>query len=128
MKRLVRKHKQLSKTAGMVGMNFDFFVLKSGDVIGIGSRVVNNKPWYQVYQEGEYCTSSFYDGDDYDKAMRVYKDLLTAFKGVGSSEQFGRSEVKIKEQIDKMVEDKKNDDYNFQRLKNDMLFLGVNLF
>lgn len=126
MKRLVKK--QLTKTASAIGTNFDFFVLKSGDIIGIGSRVVNNKPWYQVYQEGTYSTSSFYDGPDYDTAMRMYKDLLTAFQGISSSEQFGKSETKIKEQIDNMIDEKRNDDYNFQKLKSDPLFLGVNTF
>lgn len=128
MKRLIKKQKQLCKTAGMVGTNFDYFVLQSGDVIGVGCRVVNNKPWYQVYQEGAYCTSSFYDGDNYETAIRMYKDLLTAFQGISYSEKFDKSETKIKQQVDQMIEEKKDDNYNFQRLKSDPLFLGVNPF
>ena len=117
MKRLIRKNKFI-KTANYISTNFDYFVLDSGDIIAIGCRLVNNKPWYQVYQEGQYNTSSYYDGDNYDKAVRVYKDLLTAFKGVSRSESFLRSEVKIKEQINDLIKEKEMDDYNFQRLKS----------
>lgn len=127
MKRLIRKNKFI-KTANYISTNFDYFVLDSGDIIAIGCRLVNNKPWYQVYQEGQYNTSSYYDGDNYDKAVRVYKDLLTAFKGVSRSESFLRSEVKIKEQINDLIKEKEMDDYNFQRLKSNPLFLGVNDF
>lgn len=127
MKHLIRKNKFI-KTASYISNNFDYFVLDSGDLIAIGCRLVNNKPWYQVYQEGQYSTSSYYDGNDYDKAVRIYKDLLTAFKGVSRSESFLRSEVKIKEQIDNLINEKETDDYNFQRLKSNPLFLGVNDF
>lgn len=127
MKRLVRKNNMIKK-ANYISTNFDYFILGSGDVIAIGCRLVNNKPWYQVYQEGQYCTSSYYDGSDYEKAVRVYKDLLLAFKGVSKSEGFLKSEPKIKQQIDNLIDEKKSDDYNFQKLKSNPLFLGVNEF
>lgn len=126
MKRLIRK--KMVKTANYISNNFDYFILASGDMIAIGCRLVNNKPWYQVYQEGQYCTSSYYDGNDYDKALRIYKDLLLAFKGVDCSEKFSKSENKIKSQIDNLINEKQNDDYNFQKLKSNPLFLGVNEF
>ena len=127
MKRLIKK-KTITKVANYISTNFDYFVLDSGDIIAIGCRLVNNKPWYQVYQEGQYSTSSYYDGDNYEKALRVYKDLLLAFKGVSNSENFLNSETKIKEQIDNLINEKKDDDYNFQKLKSNPLFLGVSDF
>lgn len=127
MKRLLRK-KKIKKTAMFIGDNFDHFCLDSGDVISIGFRIVNNKPWYQVIHESEYVTSSYYDGSDYDKALRIYKDLLLAFKGVSKTEYFLNSETKIRNQIKDSLEKKQEDDYNFQRLKSNPLFLGVNDF
>lgn len=126
MKRLVRK--RITKTANYISTNFDYFILESGDMIAIGCRMVNNKPWYQVYQEGEYCTSSYYDGDDYNRALRMYKDLLLAFKGVDSTEKFSKSQSKIQQEIDNLIDEKKSDDYNFQKLKSNPLFLGVGEF
>lgn len=127
MKRLIRKS-NTTKTASYMGSDFDSFVLDSGDMIAIGTRLINNKPWYQVYQEGLYHTSSYYDGPDYEKASQVYKDLLTAFKGIKNTEKYVKSEAKIKDDIESLINEKQKDDYNFQRLKRDPLFLGVNDF
>lgn len=122
------KQRRKVKTANYISNDFDSFFLDSGDMIAIGNRLVNNKPWYQVYQEGLYNTSSYYDGPDYDRASQIYKDLLTAFKGVKNTEKYVGLEVKIKKDIESLINEKKNDDYNFQRLKSDPLFLGVNDF
>lgn len=124
MGRLIKKG-SMKKTASS-STYFDFFTLDSGDIIALGCRLVNNKPWYQVYQESDYTTSSFYDGPEYEKALRMYKDLLTAFKGVKSNEQFSKSETVIKKQIDSLIEEDENERYNFQKLKSNPLFLGVN--
>jgi hypothetical protein len=51
---------------------------------------------------------------------------MTAFNGVGKTEGFAQSEIKIKENIKSLINEKKDDDYNFDRLKSDPLFLGVN--
>jgi hypothetical protein len=120
------KKKKMQRTANYVTNDFDSFFLGSGDVIAIGCRLVNNKPRYQVYQEGLYCSSSYYDGDDYDRALQMYKDLMTAFNGVGKTEGFAESEAKIKENIKSLINEKEDDDYNFDKLKSDPLFLGVN--
>lgn len=125
MKRLIKKSKRINKTASVSFVDFDCFYLNSGAVIGFGSRIVNNKPWFQVYQEDTYATSSFYDGPDYEKAMRTYQDLLTAFKGISRSENFSNRMPKIKSEIEQMLVEKKEDDYNFQKLKKNPLFLGI---
>ena len=50
MKRLIKKNRV--KTAALkYTYDLDSFVLESGDVIAFACRVVNNKPWFQVYQE-----------------------------------------------------------------------------
>ena len=123
--RLKKNNKRLI-TASTISNDFDSFVLKSGDIIGFGCRIVNNKPWFQVYQEGLYNISSYYDGPDYNTALRTYKDLMTTFNGVNSTEGFSNSESKVKDAIDSlMIEDKQNK-FTFQQLKSDPLFLGVN--
>lgn len=127
MKRLIRK-KQRSTIAFRSIVDLDCFYLDSGDVIGIASRTVNNKPWFQVYQEGLYNISSFYDGPDYESALRMYKDLSTSFKGVGFTENLSKSLPQVKSEIEEMLVEKKEDDYNFQKLKKNPLFLGVNDF
>jgi hypothetical protein len=118
------KKLKIEKTASNISQDFDSFVLGSGDIIAIGARLVNNKPWYQVYQEGLYNTSSYYDGANYDRALQMYKDLLTAFKGVGKTENFTGSEAKIRESIDSLIDEKKSDEYKFLQPKSRTSFLG----
>ena len=96
----LKKNNERKIIASSISNDFDSFVLNSGDIIGFGCRIVNNKPWYQVYQEGIFNVSSYYDGPDYDKALRTYKDLMTAFNGVNSTEYFSKSESKIKDIIE----------------------------
>lgn len=120
------KKGKITKIASNISQDFDSFMLGSGDIIAIGCRLVNNKPWYQVYQEGLYNTSSYYDGADYDRALQMYKDLLTAFQGVGKTENFTGSEAKIKQSIESLIDEKKSDEYNFQKSKSNSSFLGGN--
>ena len=133
VKRLIQNNdtssrlKILTKTASNNYIeNFDNFILNSGDVISFDCRLVNNKPWFCISQEGPYCISSYYDGPDYEVAKQMYKDLLTAFKGISNTERFLKFEPKINRSIDLLINEKKNDNYNFQRLKSNPLFLGVN--
>ena len=101
MKRLIKKNRV--KTAALkYTYDLDSFVLESGDVIAFACRVVNNKPWFQVYQEGLYNTSSYYDGDDYERASRMYSDLMSAFMGITAVENLTKKiNVQIKSDIDK---------------------------
>lgn len=122
----LKKNNERKIIASSISNDFDSFVLNSGDIIGFGCRIVNNKPWYQVYQEGIFNVSSYYDGPDYDKALRTYKDLMTAFNGVNSTEYFSKSESKIKDIIESLITEDKKNNYTFQQLKEDPLFLGVN--
>ena len=98
MKRLIRKNK-LNKKASLFS-NFDgtldSFSLPSGDTISINYRMINNNtlPMFQVCQEGLYNVASFYDGSDYDKAERIYKDLLMAFNGIKQVEKFNKFRIK----------------------------------
>lgn len=123
MKRLIRKNK-FNKKASLFS-NFDgtldSFCLPSGDVISINYRMINNNtlPMFQVCQEGLYNTSSFYDGSDYDKAERMYKDLLMAFNGVKEVEQFDR--FKLKEEF-KSYKKENSTDSNYKLKLKQMLY------
>ncbi len=125
LKKLARLNNKRSMTASMSN-DFDSFVLPSGDVVAFGCRLVNNKPWYQIYQEGLYNTSSYYDGPDYDKATRMYKDLMTAFNGIDSTEDFVVNETEVKDTIQSLITEEKQDNNMYQQLKKNPLFLGVN--
>lgn len=123
-----KNNKKITRLAAYISSDFDSFTTPSGDIIAISCRLVNNGPWYQVYQEGLYNISSFYDGPEYSTAHQMYTDLLTAFKGVNSTEKYNKSLNKVKDNIESLIDEEKNDTYNFQRLKSDPLFLGVNNF
>jgi hypothetical protein len=86
-----REKATLSKTASSPYLYISSEVLGSGDVIGINARLVNRKPWYQVYLEYDVgIASSFYDGPDAESAFSMYGDVLTAFKGVKVAEGFSK--------------------------------------
>ena len=74
---------------------------------------------FQVCQEGLYNTSSFYDGSDYDKAERMYKDLLMAFNGVKEVEQFDR--FKLKEEFESYKKENSTDS-NYKLKLKQMLY------
>ena len=123
MKRLIRKNK-LNKKASLFS-NFDgtldSFSLPSGDTISINYRIINNNtlPMFQVCQEGLYNVASFYDGSDYDKAERMYKDLLMAFNGVKEVEQFDR--FKLKEEFESYRKENSTDS-NYKLKLKQMLY------
>ena len=120
MKRLIRNIK-LNKTANFSKNKIETFTLPSGDIIGFDYRMVNNKPRYQVYQEGLYNISSFIDTDDYDEAARMYKDLMTAFNGIKETESFNKYEQQIKSEIQEKIEHNLSN----QQIKFDERFLGM---
>lgn len=102
--KLQDKNNGLNKTAS-ASLTLESSNLKSGDVIGISARVVNWKPWFQVFLEYEAgASSSFYDGPDIDRAFKMYGDVLLAFKGIGEAEKFRKSRGKYEDQIGKLVQ------------------------
>ncbi len=128
MKRLIRKNKREKCASGNTikyTCDLDSFNLDSGDIIALSCRVVNNKPWFQVYQEGLYNTSSYYDGDNYDRASQMYSDLLSAFKGITTAETFSKKNIQIKSEIEKLIGQHIEDGYNYETLKKSPLFLGM---
>ena len=100
LKNLKDEKRLMSKTASFY-YNVDSEMLNSGDVIGISSRSVNNKPWFQVYLDYGSSISSFYDGDSSEKAYQFYIELLLAFKGVKKAEQFKKNIPLFDKQIEK---------------------------
>lgn len=119
--------KKIIKTASCV-RDLDSFGLSSGSRIALSTRLINNKPWYNVYKQDSFSSFSFYDGQDYEEALRFYKDLLTAFYGVEYTESFDDRAPELKNTIDNMVIEKENNSYNDMIIKRDSLFLGVNDF
>lgn len=116
----------INKTASTM-MDLDSEMLNSGDVIGITVRVVNWKPWYQVYIEYGSGTSSFFDGPESDKAFSIYKDLLLAFKGVKVAESFNKQIPIYEKNIESLVSSPKNkamDDYYHNLTLKRPSFLG----
>lgn len=123
MKRLI-KNKKMKKIASFSD-RIESFYLPSGDVIGFDYRIVNNKPRYQVYQEGLYNISSFIDTDDYDDAARMYKDLLAAFNGIKDCENFSIYEKELKSEIQEKLENSFYNNTNVKALQMDSRFLGM---
>lgn len=120
------EEKKINKTASAI-LDLDNQILNSGDVIGISVRTVNWNPWYQVYLDYGNGVSSFYDGPDAEKAFRMYKDLLTAFKGVRAAEDFNKNIPKYKKQMEMFIDDSKKkglDDYYHNLILKRPSFLG----
>lgn len=99
----LRKEKinQMSKTASSSEYILDYIVLKSGDTIELSVRVVNGKPWYQVSHNYEWGNSSYYDGDNYEKAFQIYYQLLLTFKSITEAENFIKSTPVLLEKVKK---------------------------
>jgi hypothetical protein len=107
-------------------MHISTFFLPSGDVVGIGARMVNWKPWYQVFHEydsGE--SSSFYDGPDFEKSFQMYIDLLIAFKGISEAENFRKRIPQHLKQIRHLYRDQDDKQYH-NLLQQKPKFLGIN--
>ena len=117
MKRLVKKSSN---------MYLSSFVLKSGDVIGIGARMVNWRPWYQVFHEYESGgVSSYYDGPENERAFQMYIDLLIAFKGVSEAESFRRKIPEYLSKLKHLYRDQQDKQYH-NLLMRQPKFLGIN--
>lgn len=117
---------RLNKTASP-SIYLESSVLKSGDVIGISARVVNWKPWFQVYLQydaGAY--SSFYDGPDMERAFSMYSDVLLAFKGVHEAERFRKSRGKYEDKIGQLVSNRDTQYHNL--ILKSPKFLGFDYY
>ncbi|MNC18222.1 hypothetical protein D3C81_500680 [compost metagenome] len=123
-----KKEVSMTKTSSS-SMVLNSSILKSGDVIGISVRVVNWKPWFQVYLEYEAgASSSFYDGPDADRAFKMYADVLLAFKGVFEAEKFNKELDVYKTKIEKMVDTGNNTKEYYNLILKQPKFLGINNF
>lgn len=120
------QNNRLSKTAS-ASLTLESSILKSGDVIGISARVVNWKPWFQVFLEYDAgASSSFYDGPDMDRAFKMYSDVLLAFKGVGEAERFRKAKGKYEDQIGKLVQTRDTQYHNL--ILKSPKFLGFDYY
>lgn len=94
--------KRLIKTANRNYL-IDSIITKSGIIIGLSVRSVNNKPWYQIYQDPDGINiSSLYDGNDINIALRKYKDVILAFKGINELDKFISKEADIKNRVEEL--------------------------
>lgn len=107
--------------------SIDSIITKNGDIIYFYMSIVNNKPWFRIVQVNQFSSFSFYDGDSLDNAKQIFCDLLLAFKGIKSMENFSRKDLnKEINNIYKNNATKK--DLNYMQLKMDPLFLGMSDF
>ena len=110
----------------------DSFSLKSGDSINFEIKILANRPWFDITQDQQFTTSSYYDGPDLERAMDIYTELLLAFKGAAKADEFRKSQPNLMVKIKKIIKEQKNliidDVYDNFTLKSKPLFLGINDF
>jgi hypothetical protein len=105
----------------------DSLITKCGDVITFYITIVNNKPWFRIVQDSQYTSSSYYDGDSLERAKQIYCDLLLVFQGIKSMENFSKKD--LTNEVNKVCQENNNKrEFNFNELKRDPLFLGINDF
>ena len=49
----------MNKIANSESIVLDSMALNSGDLITLECKLLNNKPWYNIYQESQFNKSSF---------------------------------------------------------------------
>ena len=103
----------------------DSIVLNSGDYIEFNIVTINNSPWYEINHHSLFNISSYYQGNDFERAFNFYKEILLAFKGVRTCEEFSKRKDEILKYIETEYNNKSNDDVS---LKIKSLFLGMNDF
>lgn len=106
----------------------DSFITKSGDVVTFYITIVNNKPWFRIIQDSKFTSSSYYDGDDIERAKQLYCDLLLVFKGIKAMENFSKRDLSNDINTITIKNDNNKKDLTYQQLKRDPLFLGINDF
>ena len=130
MNRLIRKDmKQLKKTASY-SINLHRILLDSGDMIEFEARIIANQVWYTIVQEHQFCSSSFYNGNDFDKAMKMYIEIVTAFKGIAMAEDVSKRKSDFLNKANQLVSEEKEYKSMEQHtiIHRRPLFLGNNDF
>lgn len=129
MKSRLLKNNIMTKQASFY-MPLDSMVLKSGDIIDFEAKILANKPWFQINQSSNFNTSSYYDGNDFDRACDIYTELLLAFKGASKAEQFSKTKNGLKDKIEKLEKERVQNRHEdmYDALKRKPLFLGLNDF
>lgn len=125
----LRKKQKFLKTASSYFLILDSIALKSGDVIEFHVKLINNKPWYQIIHISDYNASSYYDGNNFERAYDLYKEILLAFKGVLVAERLNELKSKFEYEIKQLQQDesfRKTDMHN--NLFSNPLFLGISEF
>jgi hypothetical protein len=120
----------MNKTAASKAyIDLHSIVLQSGDYIAFEARITNNEPWFNIRHETQYSSSSFYNGNDFDRACEVYGEILIAFKGTVGTEEMKEIRNNIEQEIEILMEDHKliNRD-NHNQLNKNPYFLGINNF
>lgn len=120
----------MNKIANSESIVLDSMALNSGDLITLECKLLNNKPWYNIYQESQFNKSSFYDGNDFDRCMELYSELTLAFKGLKRYEEVSKRKSEFLKKTNALGEYRnlynKNDMYF--SLKSNPLFLGISDF
>ena len=103
---------------------------KSGEPIEFIARLSSNRLYFSIIQEHNFCSSSFYDGPDFEEAFSMYIDILLAFKDVLTAEQVSKHKPDFIYKANKLVVD--THDYKISQQKTpyqkQKLFIGNNDF
>jgi hypothetical protein len=103
---------------------------KSGEPIEFIARLSSNKLYFSIIQEHDFCSSSFYDGPDFEEAFSMYIDILLAFKDILSAENVAKHKSDFIYRANKLIVDMH--DYKLSQqhtpYQKQQLFLGNNDF
>ena len=122
--------KRLVKTASGEYICLHSIRTKSGEPIEFIARLSSNRLYFSIIQEHKFCSSSFYDGPDFEEAFSMYIDILLAFKDVLTAEQVSKHKPDFIYKANRLVVD--THDYKISQQKTpyqkQKLFLGNNDF
>ena len=123
--------KRLKKVAsGRMFVYLDSIQLLSGDSIEFTARISSNKVMFNISQYTDFSSSSYYDGNDFECAFDLYKEIVLAFKGIKAAEDLARKYRELEYRALHLI-----DEFNGSRIKEQKtlyhmqpLFLGNNDF
>ncbi len=95
------------------------FITAGGLFYAYQVRLLNNKPFYSITCDSAFDSSSLYDGDDFEKSFELFCELAIALKGISYAENFAKTKLLIKKDLDDLVEKQQD-----MILKVKPLFLG----
>jgi hypothetical protein len=127
----INQCKQLKKIAsGRMFTYLDSFQLLSGDSIEFTARISSNKVMFNISQYTTFSSASYYDGNDFECAFDLYKELVLAFKGIKAAEELSNRYRELEYRAFHLI-----DEFNGSRIKEQKtlyhmqpLFLGNNDF